>query len=141
MMMKRLFPLLLTPFLLPAQEAKESIDSFLLRQDKVQAVIDKVHPAVVGMSSDGSGPIGSAVIMPEVFLKAVSVARNKGTLTDDFLTCNFDMISHYRALTNVVNRPPKEGKNVIAMHEILLPLLHQALLATAASRGILQEPR
>jgi len=84
--------------------------------------------------------IGSAVIMPEVFLKAVSVARNKGQLGDDFLTCNFDMISHYRAMTNVVNRPPKEGRNVIAMHEIVLPLLHQAILATAKARGCLQEP-
>jgi hypothetical protein len=85
--------------------------------------------------------IGSAVIMPEVFLKAVAVARNKGLLTDDFLTCNFDMISQYRALTNVVARPPKEGKNVIAMHEIVLPLLHQAILCTAQARGCLLEPR
>lgn len=85
--------------------------------------------------------IGSAVIMPEVFLKAVSVARNRGQLGDDFLTCNFDMISHYRAMTNVVTRPPKEGKNVIAMHEIVLPLLHQAILTTAAAKGCLEEPR
>lgn len=85
--------------------------------------------------------VGSAVIMPEVFLKAVSVARNRGLLGDDFLTCNFDMISHYRAMTNVVQRPPKEGRNVIAMHEIVLPLLHQALLCTAAARGCLAEPR
>ncbi len=85
--------------------------------------------------------IGSAVIMPEVFLKAVSVARNRGQLGDDFLTCNFDMISHYRAMTNVVQRPPKEGRNVIAMHEIVLPLLHQAILCTAADRGSLSEPR
>lgn len=85
--------------------------------------------------------IGSAVIMPEVFLKAVSAARNRGLLGADFLTCNFDMISHYRALTNVVQRPPKEGKNVIAMHEIVLPLLHQAIVCTAAARGCLMEPR
>ena len=85
--------------------------------------------------------IGSAVIMPEVFLKAVSIARNRGQLGADFLTCNFDMIQQYRAVTNVVQRPPKEGKSVIAMHEIVLPLLHQALLCTAAARGCLQEPR
>ncbi|HEX6813948.1 MAG TPA: hypothetical protein VF384_20160 [Planctomycetota bacterium] len=85
--------------------------------------------------------VGSAVIMPEVFLKAVSIARNRGQLGADFLTCNFDMIQHYRAVTNVVQRPPKEGRNVIAMHEIVLPLLHQAILTTAEARGCLREPR
>lgn len=85
--------------------------------------------------------IGSAVIMPEVFLKAVSIARNRGQLGADFLTCNFDMIQQYRAVTNVVQRPPKEGKSVIAMHEIVLPLLHQGLLCTAQAQGCLQEPR
>lgn len=85
--------------------------------------------------------VGSAVIMPEVFLKAVSVARNRGQLGADFLTCNFDMIQHYRAMTNVVQRPPKEGKSVLAMHEIVLPLLHQAILCTAEARGCLPEPR
>ena len=85
--------------------------------------------------------IGSAVIMPEVFLKAVSIARNRGQLGADFLTCNFDMIQQYRAVTNVVQRPPKEGRSVIAMHEIVLPLLHQAILCTARARGCLREPR
>lgn len=85
--------------------------------------------------------IGSAVIMPEVFLKAVSIARNRGQLGRDFLTCNFDMLQQYRALTNVVSRPPREGLSVLAMHEIVLPLLHQGILATAAARGQLQEPR
>ena len=85
--------------------------------------------------------VGSAVIMPEVFLKVVSIARNRGQLGADFLTCNFDMLSQYRAVTNVVQRPPKEGKSILAMHEIVLPLLHQALLSTAAARGCLQEPR
>jgi hypothetical protein len=85
--------------------------------------------------------VGSAVIMPEVFLKAVSIARNRGQLGADFLTCNFDMLQQYRAVTNVVQRPPKEGKSILAMHEIVLPLLHQALVCTAAARGLLQEPR
>jgi len=85
--------------------------------------------------------VGSAVIMPEVFLKAVSIARNRGQLGSDFLTCNFDMIQQYRAVTNVVQRPPKEGRSVIAMHEIVLPLLHQAILCTAEARGCLPEPR
>ena len=85
--------------------------------------------------------IGSAVIMPEVFLKAVSIARNRGQLGDDFLTANFDMLQQYRAVTNVVQRPPKDGRSILAMHEIALPLLHQAILCTAEARGCLQEVR
>ena len=85
--------------------------------------------------------IGSAVIMPEVFLKAVAVARNRGQLSDDFATCNFDMMHQYRAMTNVVDRPPREGLSVIAQHEIVLPLLHQALLAVAAERGVTMDRR
>lgn len=85
--------------------------------------------------------VGSAVIMPEVFLKAVSIARNRGLLGDDFATANFDMMHQYRALTNVVARPPKEGLSVIAQHEIVLPILHQALLAIGAERGLSTEPR
>ena len=84
--------------------------------------------------------VGSAVLMPEVFLKAVSIARNRGRLGDDFATANFDMMHQYRALTNIVQRPPREGLSVIAQHEIVLPLLHQAILAVAAERG-LDRPR
>ena len=80
--------------------------------------------------------IGSAVIMPEVFLKAVSIARNRGRLGSGFATCNFDMMHQYRALTNVVQRPPDEGLSVIAQHEIALPLLHQGVLAVAAEQGV-----
>jgi hypothetical protein len=85
--------------------------------------------------------VGSAVIMPEVFLKAVSIARNRGQLGHDFLTANFDMLQQYRALTNVVARPPKEGLSVLAMHEIVLPLLHQAILCTAERAGLKMELR
>lgn len=85
--------------------------------------------------------IGSAVIMPEVFLKAVSVARNRGQLGTDFATCNFDMMQQYRAITNVVKRPPREGLSVICQHEIVLPILHQALLATAMEAGMEMETR
>ena len=65
----------------------------------------------------------------------------RGQLGADFLTFNFDMLQQYRAMTNVVQRPPKEGKSILAMHEIVLPLLHQALVCTAQARGCLQEPR
>jgi hypothetical protein len=85
--------------------------------------------------------IGSAVIMPEVFLKVVSIARNRGQLGTDFATANFDMIQHYRAFTNVVQRPPREGLSVLAQHEIVLPLLHQGLLAEGAAAGLKLERR
>jgi hypothetical protein len=78
--------------------------------------------------------IGSAVIMPEIFVKAVSIARNRGQLTRDFATANLDMIQHYRSLTNVVQRPPREGLSIIGQHEVLLPLLHQAVLAVAGEK-------
>ena len=85
--------------------------------------------------------VGCAVVLPEVFLKAVSVAINLGAKLDGITTANFDMLQQYRAVTNVVMRPPKEGKSILAMHEIVLPLLHQALVCTAEARGCLAEPR
>ena len=74
--------------------------------------------------------IGSAVILPEVFLKAVSVARNLGADLDRMTTANFDMIRHYRPHQNVVMRPVTAGRGheVVGQHEILLPLLRQAIL-------------
>jgi hypothetical protein len=74
--------------------------------------------------------VGSAVIMPEVFLKAVSVARNLGHPLDGLHTANFDMLRHYRPTQNVVTRPVAAGfgHTVIGQHEILLPLLRQAVV-------------
>ena len=74
--------------------------------------------------------IGSAVILPEVFLKAVSVARNLGANLDEMVTANLDMQRHYRVQENVLQRPVKAGNsfNVIGHHEILLPLLRMWLL-------------
>ncbi len=73
---------------------------------------------------------GSAVILPEVFLKAVSVARNLGYSLAGMHTANFDMLRHYRPTQNVVQRPVERGfgHQVIGHHEILLPLLRQAVL-------------
>lgn len=70
--------------------------------------------------------IGSAVILPEVFLKAVTVARNLGYPAKGFTTANFDMIQHYRPRMNVVSRPTgSEGKGYLftGHHEIMIPLL------------------
>jgi hypothetical protein len=73
--------------------------------------------------------VGSAVLLPEVFLKAVTVARNTGHEVEDLTTANFDMLSLYRPTTNVVRRPAKRGFNLIGQHEILLPLFRMAVLA------------
>lgn len=69
---------------------------------------------------------GSAVILPEVFLKAVSLVRNLGHRLEAFTTVNLDFIRHYRPLVNVVQRPTARGGrgfNLVGHHEILLPLI------------------
>jgi hypothetical protein len=73
--------------------------------------------------------VGCAVVLPEVFLKAVSVAINLGAKLDGMTTANLDMLRQYRAETNVVQRPPGRGISLIGQHELLLPLLRAALLA------------
>jgi len=76
--------------------------------------------------------VGSAVIMPEVFLKAFSVARNLGAEFKDITTCNLDMISHYRPSRNVLERPASFGGESISLtghHEIMIPLIYSALLS------------
>jgi len=70
--------------------------------------------------------IGSAVILPEVFLKALTVARNLGGGPSRLTTANFDMITHYRPLQNVVRRPTCDvgrGFNFVGHHELMIPLL------------------
>lgn len=74
---------------------------------------------------------GSAVILPEVFLKALNLARNLGNTVKDFTTANFDMIYHYRPSQNVCMRPVMSGGKgyyIIGHHEIMLPLLAQAVI-------------
>jgi hypothetical protein len=75
---------------------------------------------------------GSAVVMPEVFLKALAMARNSGARLADFTTANFDMISHYRPRVNVVERPRVIGAtsfSFLGNHEILLPVFMASVLA------------
>jgi hypothetical protein len=74
---------------------------------------------------------GSAVILPEVFLKAISLVRNLGHRLDDFTTVNLDFIRHYRPMTNVVNRPTLgkgKGFSIIGHHEILIPLIFAGVI-------------
>jgi hypothetical protein len=72
--------------------------------------------------------VGSAVVLPEVFLKAITVARNTGHPVADLTTGSFDMFRMYRPETNVVRRPPKRGYSVLGHHEILVPLFHALVL-------------
>jgi hypothetical protein len=76
--------------------------------------------------------VGSAVILPEVFLKAFSVARNLGAPFDRLTACNMDMIQHYRPRENVLERPTSFGGSALAItghHEVLIPLLYSFLFS------------
>jgi deoxyhypusine synthase len=84
---------------------------------------------------DGGGVylnIGSAVTLPEVFLKAVTLVRNLGHQLSDITTANFDFIQSYRPLTNVVRRPTANGAgkgySITGHHELTLPLLAAELI-------------
>lgn len=74
---------------------------------------------------------GSAVILPEVFLKAVALVRNAGIPLDGLTTVNLDFIRHYRPQTNVVERPVHgvgRGYSLVGHHEFLIPLIAAAVL-------------
>jgi hypothetical protein len=82
--------------------------------------------------------VGSAVVLPEVFLKAVTLARNLGHRLSDFATANLDFLQSYRPGVNVVERPVRgsgRGYRLTGHHEILVPLLAAALVEKAPSQG------
>jgi hypothetical protein len=95
------------------------------------ALVKEMHPGGVYLNW------GSAVLLPEVFLKAVSVVRNLGVPLRPITTANFDFVQHYRPLQNVVKRPTasppgtsgaaSRGYAITGHHEILLPLVAAAL--------------
>ena len=75
--------------------------------------------------------LGSAVILPEVFLKTVTLSRNLGHALTNITTVNMDFLSHYRPVTNVVKRPTQKGGRgytLIGHHEIMFPLLAAAII-------------
>jgi deoxyhypusine synthase len=75
--------------------------------------------------------LGSAVVLPEVFLKAFTIAQNLGAELHDFVTVNMDMTAHYRPGENVIRRPPSvggRGYNLLGRHEIMIPLLAQTIV-------------
>ncbi len=90
----------------------------------------RLAAVVSGMEGGVYLNIGSAVVLPEVFLKTVSLGRNLGHKLSDITTVNMDFLSHYRPLTNVVRRPTQKGGkgySLIGHHEIMLPLLVAAV--------------
>ena len=87
---------------------------------------------VHGMSEGLWLNIGSAVVMPEVFLKAIAVARNLGADLSGLVTANLDKEAKYRTRMNVLSRPSAQGIEIIGHHEILVPLLHAAVAARLA---------
>ncbi|MFZ1701102.1 MAG: hypothetical protein WBO10_00310 [Pyrinomonadaceae bacterium] len=76
---------------------------------------------------------GSAVVMPEIFMKAISVVRNLGHEVQDITTANFDFVQRYRPMTNVVHRPTANGAgrgfSITGHHELTMPLLAAQILA------------
>lgn len=96
-------------------------------------LVQQMHPGGVYLNW------GSAVLLPEVFLKAVSVARNLGAPLHPITTANFDFIQHYRPLQNVVKRPTasrrgrkgeeSRGYAITGHHELMLPLVAAALVS------------
>ncbi|MBM3248174.1 MAG: hypothetical protein FJZ10_01970 [Candidatus Omnitrophica bacterium] len=100
-----------------------------------QASLKDFHNFIAEVSKLGDGGVlmnfGSAVMLPEVFLKALTVARNLGYKVKNFTTANFDMIFHYRPQQNIVHRPTQgtgKGYYIIGHHEIMLPLLASAII-------------
>jgi hypothetical protein len=94
----------------------------------------RLFGSLVAALNDGGVYInaGSAVVMPEVFLKAVSCVRNLGQDLRDFTTVNLDFMQHYRPRVNVVERPHAQsgghGYSLTGHHEIMIPLLAAALI-------------
>jgi hypothetical protein len=100
----------------------------------------RIFAASVARLGDGGVVLnfGSAVVMPEVFLKALSLARNLGNRVTHFTSANFDMIQHYRPGVNVVQRPVLsggKGYSITGHHEIMIPLFAAAVLETAEADG------
>ena len=102
------------------------------------SLVKQMHPGGIYLNW------GSAVILPEIFLKAVTIVRNLGTPLRPIVTANFDFIQHYRPLQNVVKRPTagrnaggreeSKGYTFTGHHEILMPLLAAILIEAGQSR-------
>src|SRR4030095_10175781 len=97
-------------------------DFHVLRQVQTHSIHQRQHKVSV-----------SAVLLPEVFLKALTLCRNVGYAVERFLTVNLDMIQHYRPEYNIVQHPTQHGgagSTLIGHHEIMLTLLYAMILET-----------
>jgi len=99
----------------------------------------RIFTQVVSELGDGGVflNLGSAVVIPEVFLKAVALVRNSGRTLESFTTANLDFIQHYRPTENIVKRPVGESGTGIALtghHELMVPLL-AAMLRFSGEAG------
>jgi hypothetical protein len=84
--------------------------------------------------------LGSAVVLPEVFLKAFTLVKNLGFTLSHFTTIDMDFLRHYRPTTNVVRRPTSEGGEGFSLtghHEIMVPLLAAALIENLEGKGVI----
>jgi hypothetical protein len=108
----------MTPDLDGASLGKASLDDFRT-----------LCSLVTGLAEGVWLNLGSAVVLPEVFLKAVAVARNLGHSLEGLTTANLDFDQKYRGLLNVLQRPGAEGIALTGHHELLIPLLHAAVVA------------
>jgi hypothetical protein len=114
----------------PAADGASIGGTSLLDFRRLAAVVSKMEGGVYLN-------IGSAVVLPEVFLKTVSLGRNLGHSLTKITTVNMDFLAHYRPLTNVVRRPTQKGGKgyqLIGHHEIMLPLLVAAVAEEMGSR-------
>lgn len=109
-----------------AQIGQASMHDFRL----ICSVLKDMAPAAPGKPAGVWCNIGSSVILPEVFLKALAVARNLGADLDEIHTVNLDMIRHYRPTQNVTGRSVGAGRgfDIIGHHEIMLPIIRLAIL-------------
>lgn len=104
-----------------------SLDDFRL----LAAVAQKMHRGVFVN-------LGSAVVIPEVFLKALNLARNIGNRVDQLVTVDMDFMRHYRPGVNVIQRPTQtggKGYRLTGHHEIMFPLLCASILENLAASG------
>lgn len=106
----------MNPELDGAALGRATLDDFRLLTDQV-----------AGLSGGVWLNIGSAVVMPEVFLKAVSIVRNLGRSLEGLTAANLDFDQKYRGMLNVLERPGGAGIALTGHHEILIPLLHAAV--------------
>jgi hypothetical protein len=98
---------------------------------------EKLASVVAGLEGGIVFNVGSAVILPEVFLKALSLARNLGNPVRELTAVDLDFMRNYRPRVNIVERPTQpggKGYSLVGQHEILVPLLAAAVIEAHASR-------